>query len=124
MVLPAILNPFIEGAPATVMTRIALDWIIEGTPFDQLFEEVAEGQYTREFTLAHFVHVLLDVASGHRPSPRAAFLRRQLDAVASISAFYRKLNRMELSIPAEVVRQTALRARALIVAAEGLRPEP
>jgi len=28
MVLPAILNPFIEGAPACVMTRIALDWII------------------------------------------------------------------------------------------------
>jgi hypothetical protein len=124
MVLPAILNPFLEGAPATVMTRIALDWVIEGTPFDQLFEEVAEGQYTREFTLAHFVHVLLDVASGHRPSPRAAFLRRQLDTIASISAFYRKLGRMELAIPAEVVRQTALRARDLIVAAAGLLPEP
>jgi hypothetical protein len=124
MVLPAILNPFIEGAPAAVMTRIALDWIIEGTPFDQLFEEVAEGQYTREFTLAHFVHTMLDVASGHRPTPRAAFLRRRLDTIASISAFYRKLNRMELPIPAEVVRQTARRARDLIVAAEGLLSEP
>ena len=70
MVLPAILNPFIEGAPACVMTRIALDWIIEATPFDQLFEEVAEDQYTREFTLAHFVQVMLDVASGHRRSTR------------------------------------------------------
>jgi hypothetical protein len=124
MVLPAILNPFVEGAPAAVMTRIALDWIIEGTPFDQLFDAVAEGQYTREFTLAHFVQVMLDVASGHRPTPRAAFLRRRLDAVASISAFYRKLSRMELALPAEVVRQTARRARDLIVAAEGLRPEP
>lgn len=124
MVFPAILNPFIEGAPATVMTRIALDWIIEGTPFDQLFEEVAEAQYTREFTLAHFVHVLLDVASGHRPSPRAAFLRRRLETIASLSAFCRKLNRMELPIPAAVVRQTAHRARDLIVAADGLRGEP
>ena len=58
MALPAILNPFIEGAPACVMTRIALDWIIEATPFDQLFEEVAEDQYTREFTLTHFVQLV------------------------------------------------------------------
>jgi hypothetical protein len=49
VVLPAILNPFAEGAPAAVMTRIALDWIIDSTPFDQLFHEVAESQYEREF---------------------------------------------------------------------------
>ena len=119
LVLPAILNPFIEGAPAAVMTRIALDWIIDGTPLDELFEEVAEDQYTREFTLTHFVQVMLDVASGHRPSPRAAFLRRQLEPIASISAFYRKLNRMELAIPEAVVRRTAARARQLIVAGRG-----
>ncbi len=31
MVLPAILDPFAEGAAPAVMTRIALDWMIEGT---------------------------------------------------------------------------------------------
>ncbi len=94
MVLPPILNPFVEGAPAGVMTRIALDWIIERTPVDPLFDEVAEDQYTREFTLAHFVHVMLDVASGHRPSPRAAFLIRfpgilcagRVDAASQVAA--------------------------------------
>jgi hypothetical protein len=124
LVLPAILNPFIEGAPAAVMTRIALDWIIDGTPLDELFAEVAEDQYTREFTLTHFVQVMLDVASGNRPSPRAAFLRRDLALIASISAFYRKLNRMGLAVPEAVVRRTALRARQLIVAGGGLMPEP
>jgi hypothetical protein len=124
LVLPAILNPFIEGAPAAVMTRIALDWIIDGTPLDALFAEVAEDQYTREFTLTHFVQVMLDVASGNRPSPRAAFLRRDLALIASISAFYRKLNRMGLAVPEAVVRRTALRARQLIVAGGGLMPEP
>ena len=119
MVLPAILNPFVEGAPAAVMTRIALDWIIDGTPLDELFDEVAEDQYTRELTLTHFVQVMLDVASGYRPSPRAAFLRRDLARVASLSAFYRKLNRMELAIPEAVVRRTATRARQLIVGQRG-----
>jgi hypothetical protein len=51
--LPAILNPCIEAAPAAVMTRIALDRIIQGTPLDRLFDRAAEGQYTREFTLEH-----------------------------------------------------------------------
>jgi hypothetical protein len=124
MVLPAILNPFVEGAPAAVMTRIALDWIIDGTPLDQLFQEVAEGQYEREFALSHFVQVMLDVACGFRPTPRAAFLRRELQRVASISAFYRKLGRMELGITEDVVRRTARRARQLLVASDALAPEP
>src|SRR4051794_3634898 len=124
MVLPAILNPFVEGAPAAVMTRLALDWIIEGTPLDELFREVAQGQYEREFALSHFVQVMLDVACGFRPTPRAAFLRRELQRVASISAFYRKLGRMELGVTEEIVRRTARRARQLIVASVAPAPEP
>jgi hypothetical protein len=124
VVLPAILNPFVEGAPAAVMTRIALDWIIDGTPLDQLFREVAEGQYEREFALSHFVQVMLDVACGFRPTPRAAFLRREFQRIASLSAFYRKLGRMELGVTEDVVRRTARRARQLVVAGGGLLPEP
>jgi hypothetical protein len=124
MILPAILDPFIEGAPAAVMIRLALDWIIEGTPLDRILQEVADGQFEREFTLQHFVEVLLDVACGFRPTPRAAFLRRGLEQVASISAFYRKLGRMELAVTEEVVRRTAARAWQLIDAGGGTLPEP
>jgi hypothetical protein len=124
VILPAILNPLVEGAPAAVMTRIAMDWIVEQTPLDELLQEVAEGQYEREFALSHFVQVMLDVACGFRPTPRAAFMRREFQRIASISAFYRKLGRMELAVTEEVVRRTARRARQLIVAAGGLLPEP
>jgi hypothetical protein len=124
MILPAILDPFVEGAPAAVMTRIALDWMIDGTPLDRILREVADGQFEREFTLQHFVEVMLDVACGFRPTPRAAFIRRDLERGASISAFYRKLGRMGLGVTEEVVRSTAARARRLIVAGGGLLPEP
>jgi len=124
MSLPAILDPFVEGAAATVMTRIALDWIVDEPSLDSLFNDAADGQYTREFALRHFVQVMLDVACGTKPSTRAAFLRRRLEDVASISAFYRKLHRMELGVTASIVRQTAERARRLIAAAGGLKPEP
>ncbi len=124
MTLPPILDPFIQDAPAAVMTRLTLDWIIDSTPLDHLLQEVAEAQYEREFTLRHFVDVMLDVACGFRPTPRAAFLRRGLEQVASISAFYRKLGRMELGVTEDIVRRTAARARELIAAAGGLLPEP
>jgi hypothetical protein len=124
MILPTVLDPFAEGAAPAVMTRIALDWMIEGTSIDPILDEVSTGQYTREFLLGHFVQVMSDVACGFRKSPRAAFLKRQLDLVASISAFYRKLGRMEPAVPAAIVRETAGRARELIVAAGGLLPEP
>ena len=122
--LPAILDPFARDAAPAVMTRIALDWIIDEPVLDRIFDEAAEGQYTREWALAHFVGVMTDVACGFRPSPRAAFLRRQLDQIASLSGFYRKLNRMEPDIAAAIVRHTAARARELIVAQAALLPEP
>jgi hypothetical protein len=124
VILPAILNPFVEKAPAAVMTRIALDWILDGTPLDRILPEVAEGQFEREFLLRHFVDVMLDVACGFRPTPRAAFVRRDLEQVASISAFYRKLGRMELAVTEEIVHRTAVRARQLVRAGGGLLPEP
>jgi IS4 transposase len=106
------------------MTRIALDWILDEPVLNQLFEETAQDGYTREWLLEHFVQVLVDVACGFRKSPRAAFRHRQLELIASLSSFYGKLRRMELAIPAAVVRHTAQRARDLIVAAGALRPEP
>jgi len=124
MALPAILDPFAKGAAPAVMTRLALDWMIQRPSIDPLLEGVAEGQYNREFLLGHLVEVMADVACGFRPSPRAAFLKRQFDQIASLSAFYRKLGRMEPVVSAAIVRQTADRARELIMAAEGSLPEP
>lgn len=124
MILPAILDPFAAGAPAAVMTRLALDWTIEGTVLDTSCRTPPKGSTKREFALGHFVQVMLDVACGFRPSPRAAFLRREFQRIASLSAFYRKLGRMETTVTQEVVRQTARRARQLIVAADALLPEP
>jgi hypothetical protein len=74
--------------------------------------------------LDHFVQVMSDVACGFRRSPRAAFLKHQPDLVGSLSAFYRKLGRMEPCVSAAIVRETASRARELISAADGLLPEP
>ncbi len=124
MTLPAILDPFAKGAAATVMTRMATEWLIDEPTLEALFPQVADVQYTRELTLTHLVHILRDVASGSRPSPRAAFWARWEQLRVSEAAFYGTPQRMEPAIAAAVVRQTAARARAVIAAADGLRDEP
>ena len=124
MTLPAILDPFAKGAAATVMTRMATEWLLDEPAFEALFEQQAEAQYTRELTLTHMVNIMLDVASGTRPSPRASFLARWEQIRVSEAAFYGKLRRMEPDLAAAVVRHTAARARAVIAAAEGLSDEP
>ena len=92
--MPAILDPFADGLAPTVMTWTALDWI------------------------SHLVQAMLDVVSVMRPSANM-FKTRRFDTIASVSAFYRKLGQMELRVSAAVVRETADRARGLIVAGRG-----
>jgi IS4 transposase len=124
MILPAIFDPFAKGAAATVMTRMALEWLVDDADLDQLFEDRAQSQYTRELTLSHMVHLMLDVASGVRPSPRAAFEARWEQLRVSAVAFYGKLKRMEPEVTAAVVRHLAGRARQVIEHAGGLLDEP
>src|SRR4051794_34376500 len=106
------------------MTRMATEWLIDEPTLEALVPQVADVQSTRELTLTHLVPILLDVASGIRPSPRAAFWARGEPSRVSEAALSGKLQRLEPAIAAAVVRQTAAGARADIAAADGLRDEP
>jgi len=123
MSLPTRFDPFVEGANATVQVRMCVQRLIDPETMNQLFEELAENQYTRELTLAHIVDLMLDVACGQQPSPRAAFLSKKLQFKVSLAAFYAKLQRMELGVAEGIVRHTADEARAIIQAVGGKRPE-
>lgn len=124
MPLPARFQPFVEGAPATVMTRLALEWLIDDGAIRQLFGAVAVRQYEREFTLTQILTLLVDGASGVRPSPRAALAARRHEFTAALSAFYGQLQRREPALAEAVVRDTAQRARALLLEAHGQPADP
>src|SRR5262245_33528544 len=123
MSFPSSFEPFIEGANATVLTRMCVQRLIDAETMNELFEELAEDSYTRELTLSHLVELMVDVACGQQPSPRAAFLARKMQSKVSITAFYGKLNRIELAIAEGIVRRTARQAKDIIRQAKGERPE-
>lgn len=124
MDISSALQPFVEGSPLTVMVRASLEWLVDAEVIERIFEETTASQYTRTLTLAHMVDVLLDVAAGVRPSPRASFRARGLDRRVSAAAFYAKLNRMETAVAVAVVSHTAGRAKAAVEASGGALEGP
>lgn len=124
MSLPKSFQPFVEGAPCAVITRLAVEYLVDGETLGMLFAEHATAQYEREVTLTNLVNVMLDVTCGTRRSPRAAFLARTDQIAASLSAFYGKLNRTELGISEAIVAHTGQKAGQLIRDMQGLDTEP
>jgi hypothetical protein len=124
MSLPESFRPFVEGAPCAVMARLAVEYLVDDEMLSTLFAEQADRQYERHITLTNLVDVMLDVACGIRGSARSAFLAREEEIAASLSAFYAKLNRTELGISRSLVAHSGRKASAVIRAMNGLDVEP
>jgi len=67
---------------------------------------------------------MLDVACGTHPSPRQAFLAREDQMPASLTAFYGKLNRVEPATVQAIIERTADRCREVILAMRDQSAEP
>jgi IS4 transposase len=124
MSLPKAFQPFVEGAPSAVISRLALEYLVDDVALGMLFADHATAQYERDVTLTNLVNVMLDVACGGRRSPRAAFQSRSDEIAASLSAFYGKLKRTELGISEAIVAHSGKKAGQLIRAMKGLDTEP
>jgi hypothetical protein len=124
MSLPESFRSFVEGAPCAVMARLAVEYLVDDEMLSTLFAEQADRQYERQITLTNLVDVMLDVACGIRGSARSAFVAREEEIAASLSAFYAKLNRTELGISQSLVAHSGRKASEVIRAMNGLDVEP
>ena len=87
---PKALMPYVQKAPLPVLVRSTLEWMLQQATLEQLFEDTAQDQYTRELTLTFLVDLMLDVASGIQPSALKAFNARSDDLAISRQALYAK----------------------------------
>lgn len=111
---PLELMPFVRDAPLPVMVRSCLEWMLKKAMLEELFEETAQEQYTRELTLSFLVDCVLDVACGIQHSALKALYAHRDQMRATTQAFYAKLRRMEPQISAAVVKQFAELAQQAI----------
>lgn len=107
-------TPFLEQKPICVMARSVVENLLDPQRIDALFERTAQRQYTRELLYSTLVDLLGQVVFGIQPSLHAAY-QAQRPSVSD-QAVYDKLNHAELAVSAELVRDSARQAAAVIEA--------
>jgi IS4 transposase len=88
---------------------------------DQLFEDVAEVQYTRKLLFSSVVDLMSTVVCRIKPAIHAAYKARAATIGASLKAVYDKLDRIETPLSEALVGTTARRLGPVIDAMDGAR---
>jgi hypothetical protein len=123
MLLGAIFDRFVEQSPLSVMFRGVLEYAVPAHALDDLFERTAQKQYTRELLFSSTVDLLGVVVCGMQPNVKAAYVAKRQQIPVTLKCLYEKLQHIEPTLSAELVRFTAQRCAPLIRQLRGQRQE-
>src|SRR5271165_7065342 len=123
MIHSDIFERFVEDAPVCVMVRALMENALSPTTVDALFERHAELQYTRELLFSDIVSLMSLVVCGIRPSINSAYKKMAPVLGVTKKAVYDKVDRVETTTSAALVRHSAS-ALGAIIAELGSRNEP
>ena len=112
--IPAAFEPFVQAAPFCVLARAALEGLFQPSRLDQLFEDTARRQYTRDLLFSQLVELMTAVVLRQQPSVCAAYRKGVGNISVSDQAVYDKLDGLELGVSAALVHETARQAEAVI----------
>jgi hypothetical protein len=116
--LPISLVEHSQAVPLGILVRGTLEWLLDENALEQLFQEHAPEQYTRELTITALVSLLIQVAAGLRSSAFAAYKADQSSSQPTIStsfqALYAKLGRMNPAVAEGLVRHSATKLRPVL----------
>jgi IS4 transposase len=122
MLFDPLFERFAAGTPMTVMTRALLENTLQQQPLDDLFERLAQKQYTRELLFSTVVATMTLVACRLYKSPRAVYTENQDDFGVTLKCFYEKLQGIELHVMRAMVQDHARRCAAIIAELGGQVP--
>jgi len=114
LTLAKVFDPFVKERPICVMARGVLENLFNPERIDGLFERTAKVQYTRALVFSSVVDLMGQVVLGVQPSIHAAYQAQAEKLGVSDQAVYDKLNHVELGVSAELVRDSARQAAAVI----------
>ena len=117
--LGQVFDAFVKESPLCVMIRGLIERVLDPKRLDEWFEEHAESQYTRDLLFSTVFDIMSKVVSGSYKSVHAAYQASNEDIEVSTTSVYNKLNGIETSTSAGLVRYAAEEARAIIEELEG-----
>lgn len=98
---------FVAKSPVSVIVQGALERVFDPQKLEQVFDNHAVAQYTKELTFADCVGLMSDVVFRVSPSVGAWYKTHQEEMPVSRQAVYDKLKHLELPISAALVRYSA-----------------
>jgi len=123
MILGDVFQRFVEDSPVSVMTQALLENALPPSVVDDLFERHAHLQYTRDLLFSDVVNLMSTVVCRIRPSINAAFKKMADTLSVTKKAVYDKIDRVETSTSAALVRHTGT-AFTEVIDALGGRKDP
>jgi hypothetical protein len=101
-----VFQSFCSKRPIAVMSQLALNRLLDSRVVDEIFEENAEEQYHRSLLFSSMTKLLSTVVMSKSPSVNAAYKKMKDEMNVSLTAFYRKLDRVEPAITQALVRHS------------------
>ena len=123
MILSDVFERFSQDSPLSVMAQGVMENAMNPLILDQLFEDVAQKQFTNKLLFSTIVDLMSVVVCRIRPSIHAAFQARAETVGATIDAVYDKLDGTETAVSAALVHAVAARSAPVIDAMNGARPD-
>jgi IS4 transposase len=114
MIPTEVFDRFAQGDYIPLMAQAAMEHALSPRVVDQLFEEAAERQYTRDLLFSSVVGLMSLVVCRIRPSVHAAYQKGAVPITVTLPALYGKIERTEPTVGAALVRLTADRLAAVI----------
>jgi hypothetical protein len=105
--LGEVFERFVEKAPVAVMVRGILERVLSADALDELFERVAERQYTRELLFSSVFELMNLVVCRIQPSIHAAYQENKESIETSLTAIYEKLSGIDTATSRALVGDTA-----------------
>jgi hypothetical protein len=124
MLLGKVFDRFVATSPIAVATRGVLEHALSAKALDDLFVQTAQTQYTRDLLFSTCVDLMGSVVCRVHRSINAAYMADADRVGVSVKALYDKLEHVEPSVSAEVVRHTARVLEPLIRTMGGELPAP
>jgi hypothetical protein len=118
-----ILGRFVQQAPVAVMVRATTLRVLADTTLNELFDRVAQIQYSKELTFSTLAALFSKVTFGTYAKVHAAY-RHTNGIPVSVTAVYDKLAGIETAVCQALVQETALGMRQIIDALSAVPTEP
>ncbi len=107
MILPDIFERFTQSSPLSVMSQGAIEYALSESALNQVFDEHAEAQYTRQLLFSSVFDLMSVVVTGSYGSVCGAYKALRQSIPVSLTSIYNKLQGIEPDVSAELVRYTA-----------------